>query len=513
MPAIGIDLGTSYSCVAVARAGKVEVIPDEKGQTVQPSVVHFPERGAPVTGWPARDRLPFEPATTVYSAKRLIGRRYDDAEVRASQFTLPYRVVRGPNDSSVIEMRGDHLSIPQVQAEIVRHLRQIAERHLKARVTEAVITVPANFNHAQRAATQLAGKMAGLQVLRILNEPTAAALSYGMGRGYDKTLAIYDFGGGTFDFTLLDLQDRVFRTLSTSGDMLLGGDDLDLQMAEEVARQFERKHKFDLRRDVVEWHRLLFACENAKRQLSEAEEVTVLVHEVAHRAEGPIDVAHALTRWQVNWLWKDLIGRSLAVLDRAFADARRAPEQVHEILLVGGTTLAPMTRAVVEQYFRRKPRYDVDPMTAVAVGAAIQAHVLTAPPSPDLRALPALLLDVVPLTIGIAAAGGTMESIIRRNTPVPVQQSRRFSTSRDGQTEMRIQVYQGESPRFAENTLLGELKVAGLRPAPRGRVDVEVTFEVDTDGILHFGARDLDSGKVVRTRVKVGSDAGGEAKP
>jgi molecular chaperone DnaK len=327
-----------------------------------------------------------------------------------------------------------------------------------------------------------------------------------MGRGYDKTLAIYDFGGGTFDFTLLDLQDRVFRTLSTAGDMLLGGDDLDLQLAEEVARQFERKHNVDLHRDVVEWQRLLFSCERAKRTLSREERVDINIERVAYRTAGVQDVAHSITRWQAHWLWKDLIGRSLAVLDRAFADAQRSPEQVHEILLVGGTTLCPLVGALVGQYFRRRPRRDIDPLTAVAAGAAIQAQVLTAPPSADLRALPALLLDVVPLTIGIAAAGGAMEPIIPRNTPVPVQQTRRFSTARDGQLEVRIKVYQGENPVYEKNTFLGELVVDGLRPAPRGQVDVDVTFEVDTDGILHVSARDLDSGKVSRTRVKLGGE-------
>ena len=506
MPAIGIDLGTSYSCVAVAQGGKVRVLADEQGQIVQPSIVHYPDRGPPLVGYPAREKLPYAPQNTVYSAKRLIGRRFDDAEVRASQFTLPYRVVRGPNDAAIIEVRGDYVSIPQVQAEILRYLRQIAERNLNEKVTDAVITVPANFNHAQRNSTQLAGKMAGLNVLRILNEPTAAALSYGMGRGYDKTLAIYDFGGGTFDFTLLDLQDRVFRTLSTAGDMLLGGDDLDLALAEDAARGFEKKHKVDLHRDVVEWQRLLFACEAAKRTLSEAVGATIQVTEVAHRAEGKLDVNHPVTRWQAHWLWKDLVGRSLAVLDRAFTDAQRQPDQVHEILLVGGTTFSPLVRALVEQYFRRRPRRDVDPLTAVAVGAAIQAHVLSAPPSPDPRALPALLLDVVPLTIGIAAAGGAMEPIIPRNTPVPVQQTRRFSTSRDGQTEVNIHVYQGDNPRYAENTYLGDMKIDGLRAAPAGQVDVDVTFEVDTDGILHISARDLDSGRAVRKRVKLGGD-------
>src|SRR5262249_6025476 len=236
--------------------------------------------------------------------------------------------------------------------------------NLKEKVTDAVITVPANFNHAQRNATQLAGKMAGLNVLRILNEPTAAALSYGMGRGYDKTLAIYDFGGGTFDFTLLDLQDRVFRTLSTAGDMLLGGDDLDLALADDIARGFEKKHKLDLRRDVVEWHRLLFACERAKRQLAESEEVTVQLEEVAHRASGTIGISHPVRGWRATWLWKDLVGRSLAVLDGAFAAAQRSPERVHEILLVGGTTLSPLVKALVEQSFRGRPRHDIDPMTA-----------------------------------------------------------------------------------------------------------------------------------------------------
>ncbi|MBI5482501.1 MAG: Hsp70 family protein [Deltaproteobacteria bacterium] len=506
MTAVGIDLGTSFSSVAVVRNGRVMIAADSDGVTAIPSIVHFPAQGPPIVGYPAREMLLTDPENTVFSAKRLIGRRYNDAAVNAHQMGVPYRIVEGPNGSAVLSVRGEYYSVPEVAAYVLRHMKRIAEQFLGQPVDQAVVTVPANFNDAQREATRIAGRIAGLEVLRVLNEPTAAALSYGLGRGYEKTVAVYDFGGGTFDFTVLEIQNRIFRVVTTAGDTLLGGDDLDTALSEHVNRLFMRQTGIDLHRDLVEWQRLLFGAEKAKRELSEAESAEVRLAKVAYRTQGALDLAVPVSRWDANALWKEFVGRSLAVCDRALADAGRTANQVDEILLCGGTTYIPLVKAAVEQYFHTKPRADVDPMLAVALGAAMQAAALSATPSPDPRQVKALLLDVIPLTIGIAAAGGMMEPIIERNAAIPVEKTRRFSTSRDGQTEVKIRIYQGESRKVAENTFLGELVVGGLRPAPRGTIDIDVTFEVDTDGILNVSARDLDSGRLHSTRVKISGD-------
>ncbi|HEY3353961.1 MAG TPA: Hsp70 family protein [Polyangia bacterium] len=506
MTAIGIDLGTSFSSVAVVKDGRVVIAKDSQGNAAIPSVVHFPAQGPPIVGYPAREMQLTDPENTIFSSKRLIGRRYGDAAVHAHQMGVPYHIVEGPNGSAVLSVHGEYYSVPEVAAYVLRHMKRIAEQFLGQPVYQAVITVPANFNDSQREATRIAGRIAGLEVLRILNEPTAAALSYGLGRGYEKTVAVYDFGGGTFDFTLLEIQNRIFRVVTTAGDTLLGGDDLDGALAEHANRLFTRGSGIDLHRDVVEWQRLLFGAEQAKRDLSDAESTELKLARVAYRAAGALDLNVPITRWDANALWKEFVGRSLTVCDRALADATRTANQVDEILLCGGTTFVPLVRAAVEQYFHTKPRADVDPLLAVALGAAMQAAALSAAPTPDPRQVKALLLDVIPLTIGIAAAGGMMEPIIDRNAAIPVEKTRRFSTSRDGQTEVKIRIYQGESRKTAENTLLGELVVGSLRPAPRGQIDIDVTFEVDTDGILNVSARDLDSGRLHSTRVKISGD-------
>ena len=506
MTAIGIDLGTSFSSVAVVKDGRVVIAKDAQGQVAIPSIVHFPAQGPPIVGYAAREMLLTEPENTVFSAKRLIGRRFGDPAVHAHQMGVAYHIVEGPNGSAVVAVRGEYYSIPEVAAYVLRHMKRIAEQFLGQPVYQAVVTVPANFNDAQREATRIAGRIAGLEVLRVLNEPTAAALSYGLGRGYEKTVAIYDFGGGTFDFTLLEIQNRIFRVVTTAGDTLLGGDDFDNALADHVNRLFTRQNGIDLHRDVVEWQRLIFGSEQAKRELSEAEQTEVRLSKVAYRTSGALDLAVPITRWDANALWKEFVGRSLTVCDRALADASRTASQVDEILLCGGTTYVPLVRAAVEQYFHMKPRADVDPLLAVALGAAMQAAALSQAPSPDPRQVKALLLDVIPLTIGIAAAGGLMEPIIERNAAIPVEKTRRFSTSRDGQNEVKIRIYQGESRKISENTLLGELVVGGLRPAPKGQIDIDVTFEVDTDGILNVSARDLDSGRLHSTRVKISGD-------
>jgi molecular chaperone DnaK len=373
-------------------------------------------------------------------------------------------------------------------------------------VDKAVITVPANFNDAQRESTRIAGRIAGLDVIRIINEPTAASLAYGYGRGMNKYVAVYDFGGGTFDFTLLELRDRVYRVISTAGDMFLGGDDFDEALASAVANSFWKQTGIELRNDVVEWQRLLFACENVKRELSTTNSVDLRVPKVAHTSRGNLDITAAVSRDLFNSLCIDLVRRSFAVCDRALDDAKLRAEDIDDVILVGGTTYVPLVRASVEQYFGKAPQINVAPETAVALGAGIQAWALMAQPSPQPHPNQTVLLDVLPHSIGIVVAGGHVDRVLERNMAIPVEQSRVFSTSRDGQHEVRIRIVQGESRRADENTPLGEVVVSDLRAAPRGEVEVLVTFEVDTNGILNVTALDKDSGRICKKSVKVSGE-------
>jgi molecular chaperone DnaK len=504
--AIGIDLGTSYSSVAVVRRGVPEVLADANGNTAQPSVVAFPAEGGILVGIPARERLVIDPYNTIYSAKRLIGRRVDDPDTRLAIAGFPYNVIEGPNGHPIIEIRGERISIPEISAYVLRALKKIAEARLQLPVDKAVITVPANFNDAQRESTRIAGRIAGLDVIRIINEPTAASLAYGYGRGLNKFAAIYDFGGGTLDFTLLELRDRVYRVISTAGDMFLGGDDFDEVLATAIANSFWKQTGIELRKDVVEWQRLLFSCEAVKRRLSQEPQSLLQVPRVAHTARGTLDISAVVTQELFNSLCIDLVRRSFAVCDRVFEDAKLRPEDIDDVILVGGTTFIPLVRRSVEQYFGKPPRTDLNPETAVALGAAIQAAALMAVATPHPSATQTVLLDVLPHSIGIVTAGNLMEKVLERNMSIPVEQSRVFSTSRDGQTEVKIRIIQGESPRADENTPLGELVVSNLRPAPRGTVEVLVTFEVDTNGILNVTALDRDSGRICKKSVKVSGE-------
>jgi molecular chaperone DnaK len=504
--AIGIDLGTSYSSVAVVRDGVPEVLTDSEGTSTLPSVVAFPGEGGILVGKPARERLVTDPYNTVYSAKRLIGRRLDDPETRLAIAGFPYNVSEGPNGHPVIEIRNERVSVPEVSAYVLRLMKKIAEARLHKPVDKAVITVPANFNDSQRESTRIAGRIAGLDVIRIINEPTAASLAYGYGRGMNKYVAVYDFGGGTFDFTLLELRDSVYRVISTAGDMFLGGDDFDDALASAVANSFWKQTSIELRNDVVEWQRLLFACEAVKRELSSEQSVDLKVPKVAHTAKGALDITAAVSRDLFNSLCFDLVRRSFAVCDRALDDAKLRPEDVDDVVLVGGTTYVPLVGASVEQYFGKAPHIEVAPETAVALGAAIQANALMAAPTPQPMAHQTVLLDVLPHSIGIVVAGGFVDKVLERNMAIPVEQSRVFSTSKDGQQEVTIRIVQGESRRADENTPLGEVVVSELRSAPRGEVEVLVTFEVDTNGILNVTALDRDSGRICKKSVKVSGE-------
>jgi molecular chaperone DnaK len=504
--AIGIDLGTSYSSVAVVRDGQPAVLGDTAGRTIQPSVVAFPPEGGILVGDEARERLVTDPYNTVYSAKRLIGRRMDDPDTRIAIAGFPYRVIEGPNGHPVVEVRSERISIPEISAYVLRHMKKIAEAALGTAVDKAVITVPANFNDAQRESTRIAGRIAGLDVIRIINEPTAASLAYGYGRSLNKLVAIYDFGGGTFDFTLLELRDRVFRVISTAGDMFLGGDDFDEVLSTAVANSFWKQTGIELRKDVVEWQRLLFACERVKRTLSSETAAELKVTKLAHTATGALDLSAMVGRDLFNSLCIDLVRRSFAVCDRAFADAKLRPDDVEKVIMVGGSTYIPLVRASAEQYFGKPITQDVAPETAVALGAAIQAAALMALPTPVPSLNQTVLLDVLPHSIGIVTAGNYVERVLERNMSIPVEQSRIFSTSRDGQAEVKIRIVQGEARQADENTPLGELVVAGLRAAPRGQVEVLVTFEVDTNGILNVTALDRDSGRIIKKSVKVSGE-------
>lgn len=504
--AIGIDLGTSYSTVAAVIDGKPQVLVDDQGSEVQPSVVAFLESGGIVVGREARAQLAIDPFNTIYSAKRLIGRRVDDPDARIAINNLPYPVVAGPNDHPIIKVRGERVSIPEVSAYVLRMMKKIAEARLGRPVDKAVITVPANFNDAQRESTRIAGRIAGLDVIRIINEPTAASLAYGYGRGLNRLVAVYDFGGGTFDFTLLEVRGLVFRVISTAGDMFLGGDDFDEALATAVSNSFWKQTNIELQKNVVEWQRVLLACEGTKRELSHHDKADLRVEKVAHTSKGVLDLSASVSRDLFNALCFDLVRRSFAVCERALQDAKVRAEDIDDVVMVGGTTHIPLVRASVEQFFGKKPRTEVSPDTAVALGAAIQAYSLMAAPSPGLQQNQTVLLDVLPHSIGIVAAGGMTERVLERNMSIPVEQSRVFSTARDGQSELKIRIVQGESRRSDENTPLGELVVDGLRAAPRGVVEVLVTFEVDTNGILNVTARDRDSGRIYKKSVKVSGE-------
>ena len=504
--AIGIDLGTTYSSVAVVRDGVPVVLPDSNGEICTPSVVAFPEDSGILVGQKARERLISDPHNTIYSAKRLIGRRMDDPDTRLAVAGFPYQVVDGPNGHPVVEIRNERISIPELSAYILRSMKKIAEANLKVPVDKAVITVPANFNDAQRESTRIAGRIAGLDVIRILNEPTAASLAHARGRDLNKLVAMYDFGGGSFDFTVLELRNNIFRVISTAGDIFLGGDDFDEALAAAVANSFWKQTSIEVRNDVVEWQRLLFEAEKVKRVLSGKPQALLSLARVAHTSKGSLDLSAKITRELFNSLCIDLVRRSFTVCDRALADAKLRAGDIKEVILCGGTTHIPLVRASVEQYFGQRPRTDVDPDTAVAMGAAIQAAALIAQPSPDPHSDHALLLDVLPHSISIVTAGGFAEKVLERNMSIPVEQSRIFSTSRDGQTEVKIRIVQGESDRAEENTALGELVVSGLRPAPKGEVKVLVAFEVDTNGILNVTAKDRDSGRICKRSVKVSGE-------
>jgi molecular chaperone DnaK len=495
---VGIDLGTSTSCVAQVIDGNITVFPGSDGEKIQASVVSFLESGDIVVGNQAKADIIENSENTVYSAKRLIGRKFFSAEVKKAMAVSTYSIVEGPNQSVRIQIRDRQYSCPEIGAMVLMEMKKIAEGHLGDDVTQAVITVPANFNDGQRQATKDAGTIAGLNVLRIINEPTAAALAYGFGKGLQQKIAVYDLGGGTFDISVLEIGDDVFEVISTAGDMYLGGDDFDDRLIDYMAEMFMREHDIDLRHDKHTLQRLKDAAEKAKKGLSDELEVNINLPSVAQSEAGEsLDLNISLNRPYFGQMTHDLIQRTFKVCDEALQNAHLTVEDIDALILVGGSTRMPVIREAVKSYFFTEPKYDLDPDQVVAMGAAIQASSLV-----DSTA-GALLLDVTPMSLGIETAGGLMDTLIERNTPIPTEQSRVFTTTRDNQTAVKIRIFQGEERFCKDNEPLGEFRLGDIPEAPKGNPKIEVTFEIDANGIVNVTARDRETGKARSVQLNV----------
>ncbi len=498
--AIGIDLGTSNSCVAIARRGRVEVLANQYDEPISASVVHFGDDGTSLVGNEAKTRAIHDPEFTISAAKRLMGRYFFSEEVKKAKAVCSYKIVEGPNHSVRVKVRDLALAVPEISALVLREMREIAEARLEQPVTQAVITVPAYFNDNQRQATRDAGRIAGLEVLRLLNEPTAAALAYGFGKGLAQRVAVYDLGGGTFDISVLEIGSDVFEVLSTCGDTYLGGEDFDDRVIDLLAEEFQAQHKINLRKDRHALEKLKAAAETAKKALSIDDEAQIHIADVVQSADGvSLTLDRVLSRGEFAALVSDLIQRTFKVCDEALQQANLTVRDLDGVILVGGPTRLPLVREAVTQYFQREPKTDVDPDQVVAMGAAIHAAALVGEEHES------RLLDVTPLSLRIGVAGGLAETIIERNTPVPIEQTSVFTTFKDFQQSVRIRVYQGESRRAEENELLGEFEFSGFKNARRGEVRIEVTFEIDTDGIVKVTARDPDTAQAASTQIHLSS--------
>ena len=497
---LGIDLGTTNSACAIVQDGRASVV--RRGQDrIVPSVVAALPNGEFAVGNEAKLLRGIDPSQVVYSAKRLIGRRFSSPEVQRTLRSVPYRIVEGNNEAVMIEIGGRRLSVVEISSMILKYLRQMAEEALSQRVRKAVISVPANFTDSQRSATRIAARLAGLDVIRVINEPTAAALAYGYIEDMDRRIAVFDFGGGTFDVTILQITRNVFEVLSTSGEMFLGGDDLDAVVLERMAQSYQQQHGIDTRADPRAMEQLRVVAEQVKIQLSETPQASIRVPDVppgSHR-----DLEFSLSLAELRSLAGPIIRRTIPVCQDALRVAGVGPEQIDEIVLVGGTTRSPLVREVVQEAFHKPPQTSINPMSVVAVGAAIQGAALlgslvpmaTGGVSMPSMAQTAVLLDVTPRSLGVGTIGDNVDFIIERNSVIPVEQTRMFTTTQDQQRYVRIQVCQGENTSFGENTKLGEILLTGLRAAPRGTVTVAVTFEINTDGLLEVRALDQDTGQ------------------
>jgi len=487
---IGIDLGTTNSVCAVMIGGEPVIIPSAEGERLFPSVVAVnPKTGERLVGQMAKRQAIINPENTIFSIKRFMGRKFDDPEVQRALQVVPYRVTAAPNGDVRVWMNGQEYSPPEISAMILQKIKADAEAYLGEPVTQAVITVPAYFSDSQRQATRDAGRIAGLEVLRIINEPTASSLAYGLASHRDELIAVYDMGGGTFDISILDVGDGVFEVRSTSGDTFLGGDDFDRRIMDYIADEFAREYGIDLRQDRQALQRLKEAAEKAKIELSSVVETEISLPFIAADASGPKHLQVRLTRAKLEQLTEDLILRSLEPCKQALADARLKPSDIHQVILVGGQTRMPAIQRVVTEFFGREPHRGVNPDEVVALGAAIQAGVLAG------EVKNVLLLDVTPLTLSIETLGGVATPIIERNTTIPTRRTQIFSTATDNQTQVEIHVVQGERPMAADNVSLGRFILDGIPPAPRAVPQIEVTFDINADGILHVSARDKATGR------------------